>query len=77
MTTPTVMIKSMITTVTAEMAGMEVAPSVVAPSVVAPSVVGCMLLTVVIASVVNTVKVSQNAICCKMNRHVSASLGLQ
>ena len=72
MTTPTVMIKSMITTVTAEMAGMEVAPSVVARSVV-----GCMLLTVVIASVVNTVKVSQNAICCKMNRHVSASLGLQ
>ena len=70
MTTPTVMIKSMITTVTAVMAGMEVA-------VVAPSIVGCMLLTVVIASVVNTVKVSQNAICCKMNRHVSASLGLQ
>ena len=58
MTTPTMMITSVITTATAVMAGMEVAPSVV----------GCVLLTVVVASVVNAVKVSQNAVCCKMNR---------
>ena len=67
MTTPTRMIASRITTATTMMAGMEVAPSVMC----------CVLLTVVVASVVNAVKVSQNVVCRKMNRHVSASLGLQ